>query len=92
MNEKVFFVVAWICKLIITKRHVSHRQIEAVVSKIHTLKPIYCDMNVGIKLLCDPACDGIQFYTIKRSLLHLLRQKSEEIAHAHGRLQNGFRL
>ena len=86
----MFFVVAWVCKLIIAKRHVAHRQIETVVGKIHTLKPIYCDMGIWVKLLCNPACDRIQFHTVKGRLLHLLRQKPEEIAHAHGRLQNGF--
>ena len=86
----MLLVIAWVGKLVVAKRHVAHRQIETVVGKIHTLKPIYCDMSVGIKLLCNPACDGIQFNTVKGSLLHLFRQKSEEIAHTHGRLQNGF--
>ena len=90
MNEKVFLVVAWVGKLIVAKGHVAHCQIEAVVGKVHTLKSVHRDVGFGVKLLGDPARDGVQLHTVKRGVLHLLRQKSKEVAHTHGRLQHGF--
>ena len=46
------------------------------------------DVCIGIQLLGDPTGETVQLNTIEAAVLHPLGQHSEEVAHAHRRLQN----
>ena len=87
----MFLIIPGIGKLIVAKRHVANGKVKPVVSKVDPFKTVHRDMRLGIELLCDTACDGIQLHTVKVGVLHGLWQHTKEIAGAHGRLQHRSR-
>ena len=46
------------------------------------------DVCIGIQLFGNPTGETVQLHTIEAAVLHTLGQHSEEVAHAHCRLQN----
>ena len=87
MDGKARLVVCLIVHLILTERYVADSKIKKVTA-VGGFKTGYGDICFGIKLLCDTSCDTVQFHTIQAAVSHFLREKSEEIADTHGRLQN----
>ena len=86
----MLLIIPGVGYLVVAKGHVAHRQIKPVIGKVDTLEPVHCDMRLGIKLLGDPARDGIQFHAVKGSIFHGIRHHAKKIAGAHRRLQHGF--
>ena len=48
----------------------------------------YCDVRLGIELLCDAPGNRVQLHAVQTAVSHFLRQHTKEIAHTHRRLQN----
>ena len=86
----MLLVISGVCHLVIAKRHVAHRQVKGIVRETHPFKAVYRDVGLGIKLPGDPAGDRIQFHAVKGGILHGIRQHTQEIPRAHGRLQQGL--
>ena len=86
----MFLVIPGVCHLVIAKGHVAHRQVKGIVRKTHPLKAVHRDVGLGIKLSGDPSGDRIQFHAVECGILHGIRQHTQEIPRAHGRLQQIF--
>ena len=87
MDGKTELVKSPVADLILSKRHVAHGEVEEVLS-VGGFKARHGNIRLGIELLCDASRDGIQLHAVEPAALHLLRQHTEEIAHAHAGLQN----
>ena len=87
MNGKAQPVIGLVADFIISERNIAYSKIVKIPA-VGRLKTCHCDLGFRIKLLRDPASNGIEFYAIQPTVLHRLRQHPEEIADAHGRLQN----
>ena len=87
VNGKTELVVSPVVDLIVAKGHVADGEIEEV-TPVRRFKAGDGDVGLGIKLLRDAPGDAVQLHTVQSAGLHSFRQHSEEIADAHGRLQN----
>ena len=90
MNEKILPIVSGIGQLIAAKGHVPHSQVDGIVRQVDTLKAIHGNAGLGIKLLCQPPGNAVQFHAHQSCALHGLRQQAKEVAYAHSRFQNGI--
>ena len=91
VDTKTQLVVRLVADFVLTKRHVSNSQI-IKISAVSSFKAGNGDISLWIQLLCNAASNRIQFYAIQTAAGHAVGQHTEEVAHAHGRLQNISRL
>ena len=87
MDGKAQLVVSPVIDLILPKGNVTDRQIVEVPA-IRGFKACHRDIGLGVELFRNTSADGIQLHTVQAAVLHFLREHTEEIAHAHGRLQD----
>ena len=87
VNAKVQLIVGFIPDLILTKRYIADGKVKEV-TPVGGLKAAYCDVRLGIELLCDAPGNRVQLHAVQTTVSHFLRQHTEEIAHTHRRLQN----
>ena len=87
MDAEIQLVVGFISNLILTKRHIADGKVKEVPA-VSGLKAAYCDVRLGIKLLCDAPGNRVQLYAVQMAVSHFLRQHTKEIAHTAGRLQD----
>ena len=87
MNGKAQLIVRFIIDLIIAKGDIANRQIIKITT-VSGFKSGNSDLCIGIQLFCNTPGNAVQLHTVKTALLHTLRQKTEEVSYAHGRLQN----
>ena len=87
VNTKIQLVVGFVVDLILTERYIADGKVKEV-TPIGGLKAAYCDVRLGIELLCDAPGNRVQLHTVQTTVSHFLRQHTEEIAHTHRRLQN----
>ena len=87
MNGKTELVISPVIDLILSKRHVADSEIIEVPA-LGGLKACHGNVGLGIELLGDPARNAVQLHAVQAAATHFLRQQAEEVAHAHGRLQN----
>ena len=87
MNTEIQLVVGFVVDLILTERHIADGKVKEV-TPIVGLKASYCDVRLGIELLCDAPGNRVQLHAVQTAVSHFLRQHTEEIAHTHRRLQN----
>ena len=87
MDIEAQLVISWVIDLVLPKGDIAHGEVEEV-SAICGFKACHGDIRFGVKLFGNPAGDGIQFHTVKAAVAHFLREHTEEVADAHGRLQN----
>ena len=80
-------VILRIADLILTERNIADGKVEKVFS-VCRLKACHGNIGIGIKLLCNAACDAVQFHAVELTVGHFGRQHTEEIADAHGRFQD----
>ena len=87
MNTKIQLAVGFVVDLILTKRYIADDKV-IEVTPVGSLKAAYCDVRLGIELLCDAPGNMVQLHAVQTAVSHFLRQHTEEIAHTHRRLQN----
>jgi len=87
MNTEIQLVVGFVIDLILTERYIADGKVKEV-TPIGGLKAAYCDVRLGIELLCDAPGNRVQLHAVQTAVLHFLRQHTKEIAHTHRRLQN----
>ena len=87
MNVEIQLVVGFVIDLILTKRHIADGKVKEV-PPVSGLKAAYCDVRLGIELLCDAPGNRVQLHAVQTAVSHFLRQHTKEIAHTHRRLQN----
>ena len=87
MNRKTQAIIGWVIDLILPEGNIAYGEVKEVTT-VCFFKTADGDIGFGIKLLGDPAGDGIQFHTVQAAVLHLFREHTEEVADTHGRFQN----
>ena len=87
VNGKTELVVSPVVDLVVAKGHVTDGKVEEVTT-VRRFKARDGDVGHGVKLLRDAPGNAVQLHTVQAAGLHSFRQHSEEIANAHGRLQN----
>ena len=87
VNTKVQLVVGFVVDLILTERHIADGKVKEV-TPVGGLKAAYCDVRLGIELLCDAPGNRVQLHAVQTAVSHFLRQHTEEITHTHRWLQN----
>ena len=87
MNTEIQLVVGFVVDLILTERYIADGKVKEV-TPVGGLKAAYCDVRLGIELLCDVPGNRVQLHAVQTAVSHFLRQHTEEIAHTHRRLQN----
>ena len=91
MDGDAQLVVVLIKHLVITKGDVAYGKVKEAAA-VRRLEARYCNICLGIKLLCDAPRNAVQLHAVQTAIPHRLRQTAEEVAHAHCRLQNVARL
>ena len=87
VNTETQLVVGFVIDLILTERYIADGKVKEV-TPIGGLKAAYCDVRLGIELLCDAPGNRVQLHAVQTAVSHFLRQHTKEIAHTHRRLQN----
>ena len=87
MNGKAELVVSPVVDLILSKGHVADGKVEEI-PPVGGFKARHGNVRLGVKLLGNASGDAVQLHTVQAASLHLLREKSEKVSDAHGRLQN----
>ena len=91
VDRKSQLVICLIVDLVLTERHIAHRQIVEITA-VSGLKTGNGNVCLRIQFFCNAPGDRIQFHAVQAAVLHGVRQHSKEVAHTHGRLQNVARL
>ena len=87
VNTEIQLVVGFVVDLILTERYIADGKVKEV-TPVGGLKAAYCDVRLGIELLCDAPGNRVQLHAVQTAVSHFLRQHTKEIAHTHRRLQN----
>ena len=87
VNGKTELVVSPVVDLVLSKGHVADGKVEEIPS-VGGFKACHGNVCLGIELLGDASRNGIQLHAVEPAAFHALRQHTEEVAHAHGRLQD----
>ena len=92
VNVEIQLVVGFVIDLILAERHIADGKVKEV-TPVGGLKAAYCDVRLGIELLCNTPGNRVQLHAVQTAVSHFLRQHTEEIAHTHRWLQNisGFK-
>ena len=85
VNVEIRLVVGFVVDLILTKRHIADGKV-IKVPPVGGLEPRYGNVSLGVELLGNPPGNRVQLHAIQLASGHTLRQHTEEIAHAAGRL------
>jgi len=62
MNVEIQLVVGFVIDLILTERHIADGKVKEVPA-VSGLKAAYCDVRLGIELLCDAPGNRVQLHT-----------------------------
>ena len=76
-----------IVDLVLTERHIAHRQIIEITA-VGGLKASHGNVSLRIQHLGNAPGNAVQLHAVQAAICHGVRQHSEEVAHAHGRLQD----
>ena len=87
VNRKTELVISPVVDLVVAEWHVADGDVKEVPS-VRGFKARDRDIRLGIELLGDASGDAVQLYAVQAAALHSFREHSEEVAHAHRRLQN----
>ena len=63
MNTEIQLVVGFVIDLILTERYIADGKVKEV-TPIGGLKAAYCDVRLGIELLCDAPGNRVQLHTV----------------------------
>ena len=87
VNRKTELVISPVIYLILSERHIADSKVKEVAS-VCGFKASHGNVGLGVKLLCNASGDAVQLHTVQAAVSHFLREKPEEVAHTHRRLQN----
>ena len=87
VDAEIQLVVGFVVDLILTERYIADGKVKEV-TPVGGLKAAYCDVRLGIELLCDAPGNRVQLHAVQTAVSHFFRQHTEEIAHTAGRLQD----
>ena len=79
-------VIPFIRYLKISKRHITNHSIKEAVRQIGFFKSLCRNGCFLVKLLCNPCGNRIKFHTVNLTVLHCVRQHTDEITDTAGRL------
>ena len=88
VDSEVVLVVSGIGEGIRTEGDVAYGGVEEAVGEGGALKALHADLRFGVQLLRDASRDAVQLHAGQLAVPHGLRQHTEEVAHAAGRLQD----
>ena len=91
MDRKSQLVICLIVDLVLTERHIAHRQIVEITA-VGGLETGDGNVCLRVQFFRNAPGDAVQFYAVQPAICHAVRQHSKEVAHTHGRLQNVARL
>ena len=86
VDKEFLGVVAAVIYLKFPKRHIAKYHIKVVVWEFGILKALHGNFRFLVKLLCDFACQRVDFHAVEFRACHAFGQKPEEITRAAGRL------
>ena len=81
-------VIAPILHFELAKGNVAHRRVKEVVGEIHLFIALHGNAAAGVQLTGDASGNVIQLHAVELTLRHALRQHTEEMTDAAGRLQH----
>ena len=87
MDGKTELVVSPVVDLVLSKGHVADGEVEEI-PPVGGFKSCHGNVRLGIELLGDSAGNAVQLHAVEPAAFHALRQQTEEVTHAHGRLQD----
>ena len=88
MYEKFLGVVSAVIDPYLPKRHIADDYIKMVVWEICFLKALNGNVRFLVELLCNPACERVDFHAVELAVLHTFGKQTKEIACTAGRLQD----
>ena len=65
MYAEILGVVSAVIDPKISKRHIAKHHIKVVIWQLCFLKTLYGDIRFLIELLCNPACQRVDFYAVE---------------------------
>ena len=71
MNGKTELVVSPVVYLILSEGNIADGKIVEVVP-VDGLKARHGDVGLGVKLLCDSACDAVQLHAVELTSRHVV--------------------
>ena len=86
MDKEFLGIVAAVIDLKISERYIADNHIKVVVWQLRFLKALYGDVRFLIELLCNPACEFVNFHAVELAACHTVGKQTKEIARAAGRL------
>ena len=84
----MILVVPFVVQAVIAKRHIADGNIERVVCKLGILVTGDFNVSIRVQLAGNTSADAVQLHAGELTVLHALRQHTEEVADTHRRLQN----
>ena len=63
VNAEIQLVIGFISNLILTERHITDGKVKEV-TPVGGLKAAYCDVRLGIELLCDTPGNRVKLHTV----------------------------
>ena len=63
VDAEIQLVIGFISNLILTERHITNGKVKEV-TPVGGLKAAYCDVRLGIELLCDTPGNRVQLHTV----------------------------
>ena len=91
VDRKSQLVICLIVDLILTERHIAHRQIVEITA-VGGLKTSHGNVCLRVQHFCNAPGDAVQLHAVQPTALHGVRQHSKEVAHTHRRFQDVSRL
>ena len=83
----MLLVIPLIVQAVITKRHIADGAIKGVIRELGILVTGDFNVSIRVQLAGNAAADAVQLHAGELTVLHALRQHTEEVAD-HRRLQN----
>ena len=87
VDTKSQLVVRLIVDLVLTERHIAHRQIVKITA-VGGFKASHGNVCLRIQFFCNAPGDAVQFHAVQTAVPHGVRQHSKEVAYSHTRFQN----
>ena len=81
-------VIAPILHFELAERHIAHSYVKEVVGEIHLFIATHGNAAARVELAGNAAGDIVQLHAVELTLCHAIRQHTEEVADAAGRLQH----
>ena len=88
MDQEPVLVVTLIRYTVIAEGNIANSNIEETVGKRDCFISLYNDVGVLIELLCNSACEAVEFHAVEPAARHAFGKQAEEIADTAGGFQD----